>query len=218
MKSTNGYKRIKSTLADSLKKNGFSSHRSKYIRITKDDILQTVYFHFVVRHQRIFVEFSNQGLFCPGINFNILEPGGTLSDITKDNQSSWDLGTESVVQASEKEMLQIFECNFLPWLDKHSSVDGVLEEYDLGNNEFLWFNFSFVNLGYFLLRNHRYDEALKVFMQRPSKVSKFKTIQKLMGQNEYDKIDNILKENISNAISKNQLMEYASNKTDANKS
>lgn len=187
---------------DYLKRQGFEQRgASTFYRVTLDELLQRVAFQAGVqsRKGKLTLNFTLQGLFCPGCSFDVLQPGGRIGSLSPNTSDLWwDYHTAEHSERSSREIIDFLDKYLLPFFDATRDIDGVCRTMHDQAYQFLWSgSFGFIEQGYFLLKAGRFREAVSIFeANAPSRVPKFKTIRNSVGTGDFQAVNLLLEANV----------------------
>lgn len=201
--STEGYTHIKKELGKAMAKFGFSKYKTATLyRITDGDVLQFINFQKGDQSlsHKMTINIVVQPLFSPGCSFQVLEPGLRIGQILPPYKDRWWLcESETSNESSLSELKNILVDNLMPFFDKTRDAKHLYETIHDDSFRYLWITqYSFIPKGYICLKEKRYQEALTIFeANRPSQVSKFKTIKNHIQNRQFAEINKILTDNVN---------------------
>ena len=206
--SSIGYQSVKTQIRSLLVDFNFMPYKSSTLyRVTEEGILQFISFQKGVRslNQQMTINVVLQGLFCPTCSFDLLQPGGRIGNFLNGQSDKW--WACDTVKSTAESMIEIKECilkHLLPFFDRTATMEGLCDLIDSKDFNFIWSNpYTFIDKGFFYLKGKHLDKALKTFQSnQPGKVTKFKTIKRLIEENNYDAIEELLSDNISHSKAK----------------
>ena len=201
--SSSGYALVKQEIGQFLVQNSFHPYKSAtYYRTTPGGILQFFLFQKGTQSlkDQLTINVVIQGLYSPACSFTVLQPGGRFGKFIPPGKDIWwHCNDEESTSHCISELRHRLSTILLPDLQQRmSSADQLITTFNAPQYSFLWRGQNtFIDQGYTYLMAQKYTEALDLFCRnRPTKVNRFKTIQKWIEQKQFDQFDHLLEENI----------------------
>lgn len=160
-----------------LKDAGFVRVNSRrYLRVTRGDIAQRIELRPNRHGGELTCDLTIHPLFAhERVHLDVLEPGiwiRTLCTFYGESAPTWFERNHSGVQ----QLVDSIADSGLQWFDDNSTAEGIIES----ATKFVepWRNEQFVHvdLGHCYLRAGRFDDALRVFDRKPSRVPRYKSL------------------------------------------
>lgn len=200
--SSTGYNSTKKEIGTLLRGHGFTRYKTSfYYRVTAGEMLQFINFQKGDQslNDQMTINIVIQPLFCPGCSFNILQPGGRIGNLLDSAKDVWwKCDTEQSTITSIESIGKAINEKLIPFFNSLATAEQLWASFNDPDSRFLWRSATtFIDQGYICLKAKQYHQALSIFQaNKPSKVAKFKTIKRLIEEEAFTEIEEILLNNV----------------------